>query len=192
VTTVAGQRFDYVISLCDKAREACPEFRGRPGRVHWSLPDPAAGEGGLAGYPAFERTAAELDTRIRFLTGWSTPWARAPRWHHRPPCQPTRQPTPSAIRKLSRKIRPSRSIRATGVAQSFRGSRIVRVNGTIGTDVADGVVQADSGISGLRIWRRWRPNWPGAGANAALAAWRQAHIASGDDQARHAGWPSGP
>jgi ArsR family transcriptional regulator, arsenate/arsenite/antimonite-responsive transcriptional repressor / arsenate reductase (thioredoxin) len=56
-----------VISLCDKAREACPEFSGRPARVHWSLPDPAAGEGGLAGYAAFERTAAELDTRIQFL-----------------------------------------------------------------------------------------------------------------------------
>jgi ArsR family transcriptional regulator, arsenate/arsenite/antimonite-responsive transcriptional repressor / arsenate reductase (thioredoxin) len=67
VDAVAGERFDYVISVCDKAREACPEFPGRPGRIHWSLPDPAAGEDGLAGYPAFERTAAELDTRIRFL-----------------------------------------------------------------------------------------------------------------------------
>ena len=67
VETVAHERFDYVISLCDKAREACPEFPSEPGRIHWSLPDPAAGEGSLAGYPAFERTAAELDTRIRFL-----------------------------------------------------------------------------------------------------------------------------
>jgi ArsR family transcriptional regulator, arsenate/arsenite/antimonite-responsive transcriptional repressor / arsenate reductase (thioredoxin) len=66
VETVVREPFDYVISLCDKAREACPEFPSRPGRIHWSLPDPA-GEGALGGYPAFERTAAELDTRIRFL-----------------------------------------------------------------------------------------------------------------------------
>jgi ArsR family transcriptional regulator, arsenate/arsenite/antimonite-responsive transcriptional repressor / arsenate reductase (thioredoxin) len=67
VEAAARERFDYVISLCDKAREACPPFPGMPRLVHWSLPDPAAGEDGPAGYPAFERNAAELDSRIGFL-----------------------------------------------------------------------------------------------------------------------------
>jgi protein-tyrosine-phosphatase len=67
VDAIAGWRFDYVISLCDKAREVCPEFTGQPGRMHWSLPDPASGEGDPAGYSAFERTAIDLDRRIGFL-----------------------------------------------------------------------------------------------------------------------------
>ncbi|WP_439661946.1 ArsR family transcriptional regulator [Lentzea sp. HUAS TT2] len=64
----AGQRFDHVISLCDKVREVCPEFPGHPGLVHWSMPDPsAAGGTPEAGYLAFRRTADELTTRIGFL-----------------------------------------------------------------------------------------------------------------------------
>jgi protein-tyrosine-phosphatase len=57
------QRFDYVISLCDRVREVCPEFPGGPEAIHWSIPDPAR-DGSLA---AFERTADELATRIGFL-----------------------------------------------------------------------------------------------------------------------------
>jgi ArsR family transcriptional regulator, arsenate/arsenite/antimonite-responsive transcriptional repressor / arsenate reductase (thioredoxin) len=60
----AGQRFDYVISLCDRVREVCPEFPGGPELVHWSIPDPAREAHGL---PAFERTTDELSTRIAFL-----------------------------------------------------------------------------------------------------------------------------
>ena len=56
----ADARFDYVITLCDKVREVCPEFPGET--MHWSLRDPAAEPEG-----AFERTAAELETRIGYL-----------------------------------------------------------------------------------------------------------------------------
>jgi protein-tyrosine-phosphatase/DNA-binding transcriptional ArsR family regulator len=67
---LAGRRFHHVITLCDRAREACPEFPRHPRRAHWSIPDPATadyGDGGQAGYPAFRRTAADIETRIRHL-----------------------------------------------------------------------------------------------------------------------------
>jgi ArsR family transcriptional regulator, arsenate/arsenite/antimonite-responsive transcriptional repressor / arsenate reductase (thioredoxin) len=67
VKSVAREPFDFIVTLCDKAREHCPDFPGHPGLIHWSMPDPSAAEGDLAGYPAFDRTAAELETRIRFL-----------------------------------------------------------------------------------------------------------------------------
>jgi ArsR family transcriptional regulator, arsenate/arsenite/antimonite-responsive transcriptional repressor / arsenate reductase (thioredoxin) len=64
----AGQRFDYVISLCDRVREVCPEFPGGPELIHWSIPDPAREPGSdEETLPAFDRTAAELRTRIGFL-----------------------------------------------------------------------------------------------------------------------------
>jgi ArsR family transcriptional regulator, arsenate/arsenite/antimonite-responsive transcriptional repressor / arsenate reductase (thioredoxin) len=64
----AGQRFDYVISLCDRVREVCPEFPGGPELIHWSIPDPAREAGSDDDtLPAFERTATELCTRIGFL-----------------------------------------------------------------------------------------------------------------------------
>ena len=63
-----GQPFDYVISLCDRVREVCPEFPGSPQTIHWSVRDPAREPGTDDEIlPAFERTAAELATRIGFL-----------------------------------------------------------------------------------------------------------------------------
>src|SRR5919108_429646 len=62
------RRFDYVISLCDRVREVCPEYPGGPELIHWSIPDPARQPGSdEQTLPAFERTAAELHTRIEFL-----------------------------------------------------------------------------------------------------------------------------
>lgn len=57
--TLADRRFDHVITLCDKAREVCPEF---PRHAHWSIPDPAGTD-----YPGFQQAAADIDTRVRHL-----------------------------------------------------------------------------------------------------------------------------
>jgi protein-tyrosine-phosphatase/DNA-binding transcriptional ArsR family regulator len=63
-----AQRFDVVITLCDRVREVCPEFPSHPALVHWSIPDPALeGPDDRATRPAFERLAVELETRIGFL-----------------------------------------------------------------------------------------------------------------------------
>jgi ArsR family transcriptional regulator, arsenate/arsenite/antimonite-responsive transcriptional repressor / arsenate reductase (thioredoxin) len=56
--------FDYVITLCDRVREVCPQFPGHPEPVHWSMPDPAREPDG---YPAFQRLATEAADRIGFL-----------------------------------------------------------------------------------------------------------------------------
>ncbi|GAB3844689.1 ArsR family transcriptional regulator [Dactylosporangium cerinum] len=60
----AADRFDHVITLCDKVREVCPALPGAPDAVHWSTVDPAGQPDGVA---AFRRTAAELAQRIGFL-----------------------------------------------------------------------------------------------------------------------------
>jgi ArsR family transcriptional regulator, arsenate/arsenite/antimonite-responsive transcriptional repressor / arsenate reductase (thioredoxin) len=64
----AEESFDYIVSLCDRVREVCPEFPGGPELIHWSIPDPAReGRSDAETYPAFERTADELANRIPFL-----------------------------------------------------------------------------------------------------------------------------
>jgi protein-tyrosine-phosphatase/DNA-binding transcriptional ArsR family regulator len=74
---VIGRRFDYVITLCDKVREVCPELPGHPEPIHWSIPDPAAAGTGEASYPAFRDVAADLHTRIGFLIQAIAPPATA-------------------------------------------------------------------------------------------------------------------
>jgi ArsR family transcriptional regulator, arsenate/arsenite/antimonite-responsive transcriptional repressor / arsenate reductase (thioredoxin) len=79
LSVFADQHFDWVISLCDKVREVCPEFPGDPETIHWSIPDPAAGQADdEASYPAFQHIAAELETRIGFLLAVLTNGTPAP------------------------------------------------------------------------------------------------------------------
>ena len=81
----AGQRFDWVISLCDRVREVCPEFPGHPEVVHWSLANPATGEPDEITYPLFQQTAAELATRIEYLLAVLADRTSAPRAPRRSP-----------------------------------------------------------------------------------------------------------
>ena len=65
----SSRHFDYVITLCDKVREICPEFPGQRATMHWSIEDPSRISGTLrATLPAFREVAAELESRVGFLT----------------------------------------------------------------------------------------------------------------------------
>jgi arsenate reductase len=66
VSEFIGQPFDYVITVCDRARQTCPVFPGRHESLHWSLEDPADVEGTDAEkLDAFRRTRTEVAARLR-------------------------------------------------------------------------------------------------------------------------------
>ena len=66
VDEFAGREFDYVITVCDNARENCPVFPGKTMRVHWSFDDPAAAAGVWEDRLAvFRRVRDEIGARLR-------------------------------------------------------------------------------------------------------------------------------
>jgi arsenate reductase len=61
--------FDFVITVCDNARETCPIWPGQPIVAHWGVPDPAAVEGSdEKKYRAFRDIAFQLQRRIQLFT----------------------------------------------------------------------------------------------------------------------------
>ena len=65
VTRFLGQPFDYVITVCDRARASCPVFPGGRETLHWGVEDPAEVEGSRPERrAAFERALRELSRRI--------------------------------------------------------------------------------------------------------------------------------
>ncbi len=64
-----NESFDFVITLCDSAREVCPVWPGRPILAHWGSPDPAATEGSEAERAeVFWQVAQQINRRLSLLT----------------------------------------------------------------------------------------------------------------------------
>jgi arsenate reductase (thioredoxin) len=60
--------FDFVITVCDNAREACPVWPGRPIVAHWSSPDPSKTEGDEGAVSeAFWQVAQQINRRVELL-----------------------------------------------------------------------------------------------------------------------------
>jgi arsenate reductase (thioredoxin) len=61
-----GQPFDYVITVCDNAREACPAFPCAGNQLHWGFDDPAHAEGtDEVKLREFRRVRNEIRERLR-------------------------------------------------------------------------------------------------------------------------------
>ncbi len=63
--TYLGEPFDYVVTVCDDARQVCPVFPGEARARHWSLVDPATVEGTEPErMAAFRETLSQIESRV--------------------------------------------------------------------------------------------------------------------------------
>ena len=66
VDEFTDQSFDYIVTVCDNARDICPIFQGGGERIHWSFEDPAAVEGGEEERrAAFRRIRDQIHGRVK-------------------------------------------------------------------------------------------------------------------------------
>jgi len=66
VDALSGERWDYVITVCDSANERCPIFPGGATRIHWSFDDPSQATGtDEEKLKEFRRVRDEISARIR-------------------------------------------------------------------------------------------------------------------------------
>ena len=105
VKEFGGQSFDYVVTVCDNARDNCPVFPADTERIHWSFEDPAAVQGSeQERLVAFRRIRDQIHERVRtfFRDRAAAAGSRSRRAGpgeslraaHRPPC-----PAPSPARR---------------------------------------------------------------------------------------------
>ena len=60
------REFDYVITVCDRAKDQCPIFPGDSKRIHWGFDDPASAAGDEAErLKVFRRVRTEISNRLR-------------------------------------------------------------------------------------------------------------------------------
>ena len=72
VDEFAGEQFDYVLTVCDQARESCPIYPGHGQRLHRAFPDPAAVQGSEAErLDAFRKVRDQIRSYLQYFPAQS-------------------------------------------------------------------------------------------------------------------------
>lgn len=64
---IISESFDLIVTLCNNAREICPEFPGSPAKLHWPLADPAKVDNATERIEAFRATRDDIKSKVKSL-----------------------------------------------------------------------------------------------------------------------------